>query len=163
VTPPLQAKRNVSAHQLFRTLASLLASDASGSKRHAIAVLDVDRLTEINRAYGRGAGDAVLARVSDAIALCLEADEQTAWWARDQCVLLFPGAGRRKALRRTRRIVGRIAGRAGASDPCVSVSAGVAAYPVDGQTNSALVEASAAALRRAKRDGRGRVRASRWC
>jgi diguanylate cyclase (GGDEF)-like protein len=136
-----------------------LEGDTSRGNRHAIAVLDVDGLTEINRVYGRITGDAVLASLADALAPSLRAGEQAAWWAGDQCVVLFPGAARRKALRRTRRIVARIAGRTSSSEPTVSVSAGVAAYPVDGITNSALVDAAAAALRRAKRDGRGRVRA----
>jgi diguanylate cyclase (GGDEF)-like protein len=145
------------ALQVFRVLAVLLDGDDPPRSRHAIALLDVDRLTEINLAYGRPAGAAVLERVSTALEHALKPGEEAAYWAGDQYVVLLPGVSRRAALRRTRRILTSV-GSASAGGLAVSVSAGVAVYPVDGTTTSALVEAAAVALRRAKCQGRGRVR-----
>ena len=127
----------MSADELFRELAALLADDPSRVRRHAIAVLDVDGLTAINRERGARAGDAVLAAVADALARELRPGERAAWWAGDQYVALFPGIGRRQAIRRTRRILARLP---------VALSAGVAAYPRDGESNAALVDVAGAAL-----------------
>jgi diguanylate cyclase (GGDEF)-like protein len=153
--PPAASGR--SAAEVFHRLAVLLDGDGAPRSRHAIALLDIDRLTQINRLYGTPAGDAVLERVSTALEQATRPTERAARWAGDQYVVLLQGASRRAALRRTHRILTRVAGAA-AGGPAVSISAGVAAYPVDGTSTSALVEAAAAALRRAKRDGRGRVR-----
>jgi diguanylate cyclase (GGDEF)-like protein len=150
---------------VFHTLAVLLDRDDPRRSRHAIALLDLDRLTEINLVCGWPAGDAILRRVSTALEHALKPGEVAARWAGDQYLVLLPGSNRRTALRRTRRILRCVVVCATASGPAVSVSAGVAAYPVDGTTTLALVEAATVALRRAKSDGRGRVRGltrSKW-
>jgi GGDEF domain-containing protein len=68
------------AHELFRQLAALLNSArTSRCSGHAIAVLDVDGMAEINYLYGRSAGDDVLARVSQALVDSLRSGEQAAW------------------------------------------------------------------------------------
>jgi diguanylate cyclase (GGDEF)-like protein len=150
------------AVEVFRALTVLLNHDGPLRNQHAIALLDMDRLTEINLAYGRAAGAATLGRVSTALKQALQPGEQAAYWAGDQYVLLLPGAGRRAALWRTRRILSHVARPAEQGWPAVSLSAGIASYPADGLTNLSLVEAAAVELRRAKRHGRGRVRASIW-
>ena len=150
--------RTVAAHDLFARLAAALAA-SSRADRHAIVIVDVDDLTAVNRTHGTAAGDAVLDAVSRGLGAALQRDELAARWAGDQFAVLLPGAGRRAALRRARVIVGAVAAPAAAGVPAVSVSAGVAASPAHGTTNARLIEAGARALCRAKRDGRGLVRA----
>jgi diguanylate cyclase (GGDEF)-like protein len=160
MTPLRRPTQLLPPHELFRLLAFLLDDDPARRARHAIAVLDVDGLTQVNLAYGRLAGDRVLASVSDSVARALQRDEQAAHWAGDQYVVLLAGAGRRTALKRTRQIVSGTASRAVGNVPAFGVSAGVARYPFDATTNWDLVEVAAAALRRAKSGGRGGVRPS---
>ena len=148
----------VAPHDLFARLAAALAA-ASRTDRHAIVIVDVDDLTAINRTHGTAAGDAVVDAVWRGVAGALEGDERVARWAGDQFVVFLPGAGRRAALRRARAIVDAVAAPAADGMPAVSVSAGVAASPAHGTTNATLIEAGADALYRAKRDGRGLVRA----
>jgi diguanylate cyclase (GGDEF)-like protein len=159
--PPREAGQLLPAHELFRLLSVLLMDDPFHRARHGIAVLDVDGLTELNLAYGRLAGDRVLASVADSLACALQRDEQAAHWAGDQYVVLLAGATRRKALGRTRQLTISTVSRGADTVPRFTVSAGVATYPFDATTNWDLVEVAAAALRRAKSGGRGRVRADR--
>ena len=157
--PPKEAAQLLPAHELFRLLAVLLIDDPFHRARHAIAILDVDGLTELNLVYGRLAGDRVLASVAVSLARALQRNEQGAHWAGDQYVVLLAGATRRKALARTRQLTIDTAHGGADTVPRFSVSAGVATYPFDATTNGDLVEVAAVALRRAKSDGRGRVRA----
>jgi diguanylate cyclase (GGDEF)-like protein len=155
---PREEAQLIPAHELFRLLSGLLNDDPFHRARHGIAVLDVDRLTELNLTHGRPAGDRVLAAVSNSVARALQRDEQAAHWSGDQYVVLLPGATRRSTLGRIREITGIVHRRAGIPPP-FSVSGGVATYPFDATTNWDLVEVAAAALRRAKSEGGGRVRA----
>jgi diguanylate cyclase (GGDEF)-like protein len=157
MTPPREPAQLLRAHELFRLLSLLLADDPFNRARHGIAVLDVDRLTQLNLGHGRLAGDGVLASVSDSLARALQRDEQAAHWAGDQYVVLLPGAARRRALERKRELLSHTLFRGARPLPGFSVRAGVATYPFDATTNWDLVEVAAAALRRAKSGGRGRV------
>ncbi|HET6948758.1 MAG TPA: GGDEF domain-containing protein [Acidimicrobiales bacterium] len=129
----------------------LLTDEAERRRAHALALLDVDGLAEINRAYGWPAGDAVVGRLSVALLDAVNADEQAAHWAGDQFVVVMPGATRHRALRRTRQIVAYVQENASTNGRPVRVTAGTAVHPADGSTNSALIEAATLALRRAKR------------
>jgi diguanylate cyclase (GGDEF)-like protein len=140
-------------HELFRTLARLTTADCSERRRHALALVDVDELGTINADEGVTAGTRALLLVLRSMAGTLRHGEHAARWAGDQYVLLLPGIGRRAALRRTRRIVSVVNREAG-----LSVSAGVAIYPVDGRTSTELVDAAHVALRVAKQQGGACVR-----
>lgn len=146
------------AAEVFRALSILLELDASPLTSHAIALVDVDGLKEINAKYGWSVGNSILEFLSAALQDAIKPAERAAHWAGDQYVVLLPGAGRRAAFWRTRRLLACALRCAPQSYPRVSVSAGIAAYPVDGDTNLALVESATVALRRAKRAGCGRVR-----
>ena len=158
MTVPGDTARAVAPHDLFARLAAALAT-ASRTDRHAIVIVDVDDLTAINRTHGTAAGDGVVDAVWRAVAGALGGDELAARWAGDQFVVFLPGAGRRAARRRARAIVAAVAAPAAPGRAAISASAGVAASPAHGATNATLIEAGADALCRAKRDGRGLVRA----
>jgi len=142
-----------SAVDVFRALSLLLHNDDHRRSRCAFALLDVDGLGRINHEYGIEAGDAQLRWLGCVIGSVLREKEMTARWAGDQFVVLFPGVGRGRGLRRMRRILACLPGQTNGGKHGLAVSAGVAASPADGTTNLDLVAAAAAALREAKNDG----------
>jgi diguanylate cyclase (GGDEF)-like protein len=158
MTPLPPAPQAPHAADIFAVLAALLTGEGRQRPRLALAVLDVDRLGHINLEYGRAAGDAVLARISARLSQVLEPGELAAHWAGDQWVVLLPNARPRAAARRIREIAAHLIRPGPGQAPAAGISAGVAAHPAHGLTNSALVDAAALALVRAKRAGGGRVR-----
>ncbi|MGD8485781.1 MAG: GGDEF domain-containing protein, partial [Chloroflexota bacterium] len=120
----------------------------------AVAVLDVDGLTEIGQSKGARVADEVLRHVASAIADRVRLLDTVARFGEDEFVVIAPGdAGGIVAL----RLRDAIAELPPVGDTDISVSAAVVHHPADGATGAELVAASEAALASAKRRGPGSV------
>jgi diguanylate cyclase (GGDEF)-like protein len=100
-------------------------------------------------------GSRALCRLADALRLSCRVIDTAARLGGDEFALLLPETGRAAARRVARRVVERVA-RDGEL-PTISVSAGVATYPVDGDTSARLLEAADVALYEHKRAGAKRA------
>ena len=67
-------------------------------------MLDVERLREVNEAYGHRAGDAVLKRIARAIRASIRRDDVAARWIGDNFAVLAPGFAATQADVLARRI-----------------------------------------------------------
>lgn len=120
----------------------------------AVAVLDVDGLTDISTAKGARVADEVLRHVASAIADRVRLLDTVARFGEDEFVVIAPGdAGGIVAL----RLRDAIAELPPIGDTSISVSAAVVHHPADGATGSELVAASEDALALAKANGPGTV------
>jgi diguanylate cyclase (GGDEF)-like protein/putative nucleotidyltransferase with HDIG domain len=139
-------------HHLSRFIASETSSGGSSAELSIVSV-DVDSLKLINRRHGRAAGDRVLSEVAEAIKASLRGADVLFRYESDEFVVLLTQSGATAAARVADRIAERIADlqkRAKQSeDLAISVTLGVATYPVDGTSIEELV-AVARAQDRAK-------------
>lgn len=120
----------------------------------AVAVLDVDGLTDIGKRQGARVADEVLRHVASAIADRVRLLDTVARFGQDEFVVIAPGdAGGIVAL----RLRDAIAELPPIGEVDISVSAAVVHHPADGATGSELVAASENALARAKSTGPGTV------
>jgi diguanylate cyclase (GGDEF)-like protein len=120
----------------------------------AVAVLDVDGLTEISENQGARVADEVLRHVASAIADRVRLLDTVARFGEDEFVVIAPGdAGGIVAL----RLRDAIAELPPIGEVGISVSAAVVHHPADGATGSELVAASETALAEAKSNGPGTV------
>lgn len=120
----------------------------------AVAVLDIDGLSEIAASKGARVADEVLRHVASAIADRVRLLDTVARFGEDEFVVIAPGdAGGVVAL----RLRDAIAELSPVGDTRISVSAAVVHHPADGATGSELVAASEAALEEAKAKGPGAV------
>ena len=120
----------------------------------AVAVLDVDGLTEIGEAKGARVADEVLRHVASAIADRVRLLDTVARFGEDEFVVIAPGdAGGIVAL----RLRDAIAELPPVGDTTISVSAAVVHHPADGATGAELVAASESALASAKQSSPGAV------
>jgi diguanylate cyclase (GGDEF)-like protein len=120
----------------------------------AVAVLDVDGLSEIGEAKGARVADEVLRHVASAIADRVRLLDTVARFGEDEFVVIAPGdAGGIVAL----RLRDAIAELPPVGDTAISVSAAVVHHPADGATGAELVAASEAALASAKQRGPGAI------
>ncbi len=139
----------------YRRLLSVLEAELDRSRRtqraFSVVLLDMDGLKTINDHYGHLTGSRALVRLGKILRSHSRAIDTAARYGGDEFALVLPEAGRDIAA----RVVGRVRERlaAEAEPPALSVSAGVAAFPEDGDTPEKLLAAADRALYRMKNRG----------
>jgi diguanylate cyclase (GGDEF)-like protein len=141
-----------------RTISRVLELDLARATRQGtplcVVVFDVDDLTRINAAAGNAAGDQALREVAAVISETVRFVDTVARWGGDEFVLIAPGATGNVVVR---RIMDAIAARPAIGGQRLTVSAGVARFPVDGSTPQSLIEAALDALAAGADAGPGSV------
>ena len=140
------------ARTMLRVMELELARAARQGVEITLALFDVDDLTGINDTDGRAAGDDVLREVAAVVGESVRAIDTVARWGGDEFLVVAPGA---KGTTVAERIVNAVAARAASTNRRITVSAGIARFPVDGSTPEDLVQAAEAALGAARAAGPG--------
>jgi diguanylate cyclase (GGDEF)-like protein len=143
----------------YRRLISVLEAELDRSRRtqrpFCVLLLDMDGLKLINDQYGHLTGSRALVRIGKVLRSHSRAIDTPARYGGDEFALVLPEAGKDIATRVVTRIRERLAAEAEA--PALSVSAGVAAFPEDGDTPEKLLGAADRALYIMKHGGRSSV------
>jgi diguanylate cyclase (GGDEF)-like protein len=139
-------------HALERVLANEVTRAGRNSSEVSVAVFDVDGFREANEGAGREAGDVILREVASAISGTVRMVDTVARLGGDEFVVVAPGSA---GLIVARRVLGTVGGIGPIAERPISVSAGVARFPVHGVTVEELLDAAGGALERAKASGRG--------
>jgi diguanylate cyclase (GGDEF)-like protein len=137
------------------------------AKRHervlSVAMLDVDRFKIFNDTWGHSAGDIALKEVADAIRKALRQTDVVARYGGEEIVLILPETPPDSAVRKLehiRRLVADMAvplARRTLPPGSITVSAGVASAPDDGDDVDQLLGRADTRLFAAKQMGRDRV------
>jgi diguanylate cyclase (GGDEF)-like protein len=122
----------------------------------AIAAVGVDELARINREAGHVAGDAALAAAGRALRATFAADGVAARWGGGELVVGMLGLGSHDARDRVGAVLEELRGEEIAGRR-VSLSAGLAEFPHDGDEVDGLVDAAVAAGRVAQAAGGDRL------
>jgi two-component system, cell cycle response regulator len=125
----------------------------------SLLLLDIDHFKRLNDAHGHQAGDEVLRRVAAQLAVACRDFDTPARYGGEEFAIVLPATPGEEALVVAERLRRAIAGTGGAT--AVTVSVGVATFPLDGPTPAALVAAADGAMYASKRGGRDRVTAAR--
>jgi diguanylate cyclase (GGDEF)-like protein len=128
----------------------------------AIALLDVDHFKRINDEWGHPAGDEALRALSAVIRQAVRRSDVVARYGGEEFIMMFDGSSLEDALRRLDKIRSNIALhdiRVSPDAPPlrITLSAGVALFPADGDTAESLIRLADQRLIEAKRAGRNRV------
>lgn len=123
--------------------------------------IDVDHFKKFNDNQGHDAGDTVLRAVGRCLEGLFRAEDVPCRFGGEEFVVLLPGsnldaaAGRAEQLRKTvEALVVRYLDR---NLPTITISIGVAAFPISGDTPQTVMRVADEALYRAKANGRNRV------
>jgi diguanylate cyclase (GGDEF)-like protein len=125
-----------------------------------IAEIDIDHFKQVNDRYGHMAGDAALRRLADVLRRSFGSEDVVARWGGEEFIVGMFGHDRNQGVDRIADVLAEFRGEVlEAEDRTFSLtfSAGVAQYPLDGESLDALYRSADAALYTAKANGRNQV------
>jgi diguanylate cyclase (GGDEF)-like protein len=120
----------------------------------SLCLVDIDDFKHVNDRYGHPVGDGVLGQ----IATRLRQGGESFRLGGDEFAVLLPGLDAKAAVSVARSIVERVSAARIENVGPVTVSAGVATFPLEGAGRDELIRLADSALYRAKEDGKNRAR-----
>jgi diguanylate cyclase (GGDEF)-like protein len=143
-----------------RTIARILELELARAGRQesevSLAMFDVDDFQATNRDSGPDAGDDVLRKVAAVLAESVRLVDTVGRIGGDEFVLVAPGSA---GMMVAQRVIEGIAALPPVAGRTITVSAGVARFPVDGTSSEALIAAATDGLAKARAEGHGTVAA----
>jgi diguanylate cyclase (GGDEF)-like protein len=128
----------------------------------SILSIDVDHFKKFNDNHGHDAGDTVLRAISECLQANFRDEDVPCRFGGEEFVVILPGASVAGATSKAGDVRAKIEGLVvrylDANLPRVTISIGVAAFPLTGNSPQAVMKAADEALYRAKDDGRNCVR-----
>lgn len=141
------------------------ALETAAEQEHILSLgfMDIDFMKGLNEKYGHQIGDEVLKKVAAAISRFAGEEAVVSRYGGEEFTILFLGLEREQAFLRLERIreamdeVHEFEAKTSKANLKATLSAGVAAYPTDGQTEAEVLRRADQALYRAKATGRNKV------
>ena len=141
----------------------ILRASRNGYEITLIA-LDIDALGKVNDTHGFAQGDRLLAEVGSLLQSLFRKVDVAARYGGGTFVAMLPHTGEKGKRGAAQRLLREISGlelRTRTGKLQATACAGVAVYPLDGDSKDELLEVSLESLRRAKELGAGRICAAR--
>ena len=142
------------------------ATELGGAKRYgrtlALAMIDVDNFKPFNDTYGHTAGDTALKTTASVIRSLFRSSDVVARYGGEEFVIIMLETDRKTALEKMQAVrqeieATEIALPKTATPAKLTISAGIACYPEDGEKESDLLYVADSRLFAAKKEGRNRV------
>ncbi len=155
-------------HRYFqvRLREELQRSERQGTTT-ALIIMDLDDFKQINDRHGHAVGDSILQSVAQTLAQAARSTDVVCRYGGEELAIVLPGTSLADGMRAAERLRIAVAQRADPRGLAVTLSAGVAVYPMhvkdtDGRfaAADALIAAADAAMYQAKREGKNRVAAA---
>ena len=158
VTDPLTGVSN--RRHLLETMKNEARRSRRSKNSFAILMVDVDHFKKFNDTHGHIAGDEALKAVAEVLQEGTREIDHVARYGGEEFLVVLSNTDAAGAVRAAERIRERLAKcglTVGKRSVELTVSAGVAEFPLDGDSPEALIVSADAALYQAKRLGRDRV------
>ena len=143
------------------TLDELIHTANETGEGFSLLLADIDFFKKFNDTYGHQAGDAVLRQVAHQLKASVRDSDIVARYGGEEMAILLPKAAEKDALLIAQKVVTNVGKEPFTLDAetqaTVTVSVGVAAYPLHGQSPDELIEFADKGLYRAKDNGRNQV------
>ncbi len=139
--------------QLDGWLGALVAEQRRYNHPFALALIDVDGLGRVNEAYGRAAGDRMLAAVAAILRRQLRDVDQAFRLEEDEFAVVAPHTDAERLVTMATRVAGVITRSQGAEGPRIAIATGIVDCPDDGVSSERLLESATEATFAAKAAG----------
>jgi diguanylate cyclase (GGDEF)-like protein len=138
-------------------------AEAQRSRRHlSLCLMDLDQFKSVNDTYGHGVGDKVLSAFGALLGTRFRLQDLRGRWGGEEFVIAFFGEWAESAREIVSRVTAEFAKISfdGGQERSfnVTISGGIATYPIDGRTLDELVAAADQRLYAAKLAGRNRIK-----
>jgi two-component system cell cycle response regulator len=151
-----------------RFLDHYLRHELARATRHksslAVAMVDVDHFKQLNDEFGHAAGDRVLKHVAQQLEAAVRRTDLVARYGGEEFVVVLPESNAAQAMMRMERIRESLASaalplekhkaRTSQANMKVTISIGIASWPVDGGTAAELISSADRRMYEAKNRGR---------
>jgi len=153
---------NLYNHRYFQEhLTKCMKKADKDTSRFSLILIDIDHFKKFNDTYGHQAGDEVLRQVGQTLRKAVKSHDLVARYGGEEMVIVLDKAHSESGLKVANRICKTVADKkfqlAEGLDVTVTISLGVATYPIDGKTSAELIEFADQGLYRAKENGRNQV------
>jgi diguanylate cyclase (GGDEF)-like protein len=139
---------------------NLMQSASENGEKFSLAFLDIDHFLSINTNFGHTGGDQVLQTIASILQEQVGEMAYVARYGGDEFALIFPQIEREQAFLMLEQIRASIEKQSQYGDITtqLTVTAGIAAYPIDGTSENEILRKADQALYRAKKTGRNCIR-----
>jgi diguanylate cyclase (GGDEF)-like protein len=142
--------------KLFEMLETELQRSRRTGRSFGLLLFDLDGLKKINDKYGHLTGSRAIKRLGLALRSNSRAIDTPARYGGDEFALILPESAENEAKQAAARICEQLANDG--EEPKISVSVGLAVYPIDGTTIDKLLSSADKALYRMKGKGDKKLR-----
>ncbi|MFC4104052.1 sensor domain-containing diguanylate cyclase [Paenibacillus xanthanilyticus] len=140
-----------------RTMTDMMEGWLEARLRFSVVILDIDYFKSVNDAFGHSTGDEVLKSLARVLGQSVRRSDVCCRYGGEEFVLLFPGLHPGEAFAQAERIRRKVERMATPIGRNVTISMGVASYPVHAETMEALIDAADRAMYLAKQNGRNKT------
>ncbi len=129
----------------------------------SLAFLDIDNFKRLNDSLGHRAGDTIITAVANTIKTMTADHGMVYRYGGEEYTIILPATEREQAFLLIEQIRAEIARQSSLSDGestvnvGVTISGGIAAFPIDGQDENELLRKADQALYKAKQTGRNKI------
>ncbi|NLF49875.1 MAG: diguanylate cyclase [Leptolinea sp.] len=126
----------------------------------SIIMIDIDHFKRVNDTHGHTVGDRVLQELSNLLVASFRTEDIVCRYGGEEFIVVMPGASARIAFQRTedfRKALEEKTMSISKKQINITISAGVAVYPSDGETVDLVISEADKSLYQAKASGRNRV------
>lgn len=120
-----------------------------------VAMFDLDNFKGINDSQGHAAGDRILRQTGQIIQRSIRKTDLVTRWGGEEFVVLMPETGKSGGIEVAQRIRRGVETELG--EQGVTISGGLAGFPVDGEDETSLFAFADRSLYRAKAEGKNRI------
>jgi len=147
-------------HYLSERLDAEYSRAERASHPISFLLMDIDHFKDINDTYGHQAGDYALKTIAQIIMSQIRKSDIACRFGGEEFMIILPDTGVESAVQKADAFRQSISDRVyefGGKEFSITISIGIAVYPIHGTENDRILSKADAALYEAKRAGRNRV------